>query len=150
MKLDLKDNIFINTLISGAPANNPGAEWSAETIQIIKEKIQATFLRKKLVTGKFSLKSGDPDYNKYVFDPELKTVKVPYEKCSEEAIANGKCDKAYSDMDEKLQISPEKLLRLAFHDCIPYVNDDGSIEGGCDGCLNMEEDLKVCMKGSLG
>ena len=29
-----------------------------------------------------------------------------------------------------------KLLRLAFHDCVPYIGDDGSVSGGCDGCIN--------------
>ena len=30
------------------------------------------------------------------------------------------------------------LMRLAFHDCIPYVGGGG----GCDGCLNLDENLK--------
>ena len=30
------------------------------------------------------------------------------------------------------EVTESKLLRLIFHDCIPYA--DGS--GGCDGCLN--------------
>ena len=31
-----------------------------------------------------------------------------------------------------------KMLRLAFHDCLKY--DDGT--GGCDGCLNLDENLE--------
>ena len=32
------------------------------------------------------------------------------------------------------EVTESKLLRLIFHDCIPYA--DGS--GGCDGCMNWE------------
>merc|ERR1719331_3045639 len=35
---------------------------------------------------------------------------------------------------EKTTTDENKLIRLAFHDCIPY--EDGT--GGCDGCLNWE------------
>ena len=40
--------------------------------------------------------------------------------------------------------SPAKVLRLAFHDCVPYA--DGGNFNGCDGCLNnkgMETDMLV-------
>ena len=37
------------------------------------------------------------------------------------------------DYHTKTNPSAPKMLRLAFHDCIPY--DDGE-PGGCDGCLN--------------
>ena len=73
---------------------------------------------------------------RYVYDPLRKTVDIPYEKCnSKEA-----CDHIYADMDYKLQFSPEKVLRLVFHDCIPYKGEN-YLEGGCDGCLNLDENL---------
>ena len=28
------------------------------------------------------------------------------------------------------------LLRLGFHDCMPYVNPEGQLVNGCDGCLH--------------
>ena len=31
--------------------------------------------------------------------------------------------------------STAQLLRLGFHDCVPYIKEDGSLEGGCDGCI---------------
>ena len=50
----------------------------------------------------------------------------------------------FSSIEDKHQLdfSAEKVLRLAFHDCIPYITEEGAIEGGCDGCLNMDQDLK--------
>ena len=50
----------------------------------------------------------------------------------------------FSSIEDKHQLdfSAEKVLRLAFHDCIPYITEEGVIEGGCDGCLNMDQDLK--------
>ena len=36
-------------------------------------------------------------------------------------------------------VTESKLLRLIFHDCIPYA--DGS--GGCDGCLNWKNQTDI-------
>ena len=36
------------------------------------------------------------------------------------------------------EVTENLLLRLAFHDCIPYDDDTGAIHGGCDGCLNWD------------
>ena len=30
-------------------------------------------------------------------------------------------------------------VRLAFHDCIPYDDGNGGTFGGCDGCMNFDE-----------
>ena len=41
-----------------------------------------------------------------------------------------------------LQFTEPKAIRLAFHDCIPYKNPNGgSPTGGCDGCINFDEDV---------
>ena len=37
---------------------------------------------------------------------------------------------------DDLAFTERKMLRLAFHDCVPFT--DGT--GGCNGCLNMDED----------
>ena len=73
--------------------------------------------RTKLIKGKFNIESGDPEYSKYVYDPLKNTTTPPYWKCINEE----KCDHIFADVDEKLQFSREKVLRLAFHDCVPYV-----------------------------
>ena len=44
--------------------------------------------------------------------------------------------------DDSTPPTENLLMRLAFHDCIPYITEEGAIEGGCDGCLNMDQDLK--------
>ena len=81
--------------------------------------------RSKLIKGKFNIESGAPEFNKYVYDPLKKTVTAPYEKC----INKEKCDHIFADVDEKLQFSREKVLRLAFHDCIPYVEGKEALIG---------------------
>jgi len=40
------------------------------------------------------------------------------------------------DTDKGQVPQPSKLLRLSFHDCVPYLDDEGNPVGGCDGCLN--------------
>ena len=39
---------------------------------------------------------------------------------------------------QDIAFNERKMLRLAFHDCVPY--EDGT--GGCDGCLNLDENLE--------
>ena len=30
---------------------------------------------------------------------------------------------------------------MAFHDCVPYKGENGALTGGCDGCLNFDDNL---------
>ena len=38
-----------------------------------------------------------------------------------------------------IAFTERKAIRLAFHDCIPYDNGAGGTTGGCDGCMNFDE-----------
>ena len=38
-----------------------------------------------------------------------------------------------------IAFTERKAIRLAFHDCIPYENGAGGTTGGCDGCMNFDE-----------
>ena len=72
-----------------------------------------------------------PDFTKYVYDPTRITVEP---NCKD--LTRGQCKSAWtSQRNADIEFLPRKVLRLIFHDCIPY--EDGT--GGCDGCLNLEE-----------
>ena len=38
---------------------------------------------------------------------------------------------------DDLAFNERKMLRLAFHDCVPFADNSG----GCNGCLNMDENI---------
>ena len=92
------------------------------------------------IGNKFDLKNDqDPtneDYQKYVYDPSLITVKPD---CDTE---RAQCKAAWvQQRPDDIAFSSRKLLRLAFHDCVPYTN--GITDGNpCDGCLNMDANLE--------
>ena len=46
----------------------------------------------------------------------------------------------HGEIDYPAQTSPTapKMLRLAFHDCMPYTDGEPGELSGCDGCLNPE------------
>ena len=68
-----------------------------------------------------------------MYDPNLTTVNPDYDKCAKKQ----GCDKHFKNRFEKVEYSHRKALRLAFHDCVGYLDDPEKT--GCDGCLNLEE-----------
>ena len=67
----------------------PGVEWSADWVRIIRQKIEALWDRpNKFTRGLYNINSGHSGFNKFVFDPELKTVTPPYDRC----VSKEKCD----------------------------------------------------------
>ena len=67
----------------------PGIEWSPDWIKIIREKIEALWDRpNKFTKGLYNINTGHSDFSKYVFDPDLKTVTPPYDRC----VSKEKCD----------------------------------------------------------
>jgi len=122
-------------------ANSPGVEWSQEWIEKIRGKIEFLWDRKGFIRNKFNMDKGE--YGNYVYDPDRVTVTVdPFGKCADGEKEQKKCVQVFGEMDEKLQFSPAKVLRLVFHDCIPYKGENGAVFGGCDGCLNLDENIK--------
>ena len=77
--------------------------------------------------------------SKYLYDPLMTTVHPDYDKC----VSQQKCDKPFrfSKRIRSLMYSDRKALRLAFHDCVGYVNSPK--ESGCDGCLNLDQNRYV-------
>lgn len=71
--------------------------------------------------------------SKYLYDPDMSTVKPNYDKCKSKAA----CDEEWEKRFKRLMFNPRKMLRLAFHDCVGYKDDPKGT--GCDGCLNFDE-----------
>ena len=44
-----------------------------------------------------------------------------------------------SQAEGSQELVTANLLRLGFHDCMPYVNPEGQLVNGCDGCLDPAE-----------
>ena len=82
----------------------PGVEWSADWVRIIRQKIEALWDRpNKFTRGLYNINSGHSGFNKFVFDPELKTVTPPYDRC----VSKEKCNHMFrSDLS---------FVFLAFH-----------------------------------
>ena len=98
----------------------PGAVWTEKEVDIVREKVREMIDSRNWrghnpvfwTDGTFSEATGLSLENRY-------------EGCFDRS------DKG------KMQVpSGSKLLRLSFHDCVPYLNENGDPEGGCDGCLN--------------
>ena len=82
-------------LSEGAPGV-PGIEWSPDWIRIIREKIEALWDRpNKFTRGLYNINTGHSDFSKYVFDPDLKTVTPPYDRC----VSKEKCDHMFRRWD---------------------------------------------------
>ena len=71
--------------------------------------------------------------SKYLYDPLMTTAHPDYDKC----VSQQKCEIGFSKRLRMLSYSDRKALRLAFHDCVGYVNNPK--ESGCDGCLNLDQ-----------
>ena len=116
----------------------PGADWTEEQAGIIKAKLIRLWDKSygsKLMKD-FDLGTPGATSSGYMYDPDLTTVVPPYDECYDKAT----CDGMMSGRLGQLRFSAKKALRLAFHDCIPYLG--GQREGGCDGCLNLEKNRK--------
>jgi hypothetical protein len=122
----------------------PGVAWTDEQATVLRGKLVRLWEREtsKKTVRDFDLdtttKYKPPTSSGYMFDPDLTTVVPPYEECTTKL----KCDTIMqrSRRLNELAFTARKALRLAFHDCIPYVG--GERGGGCDGCLNLEQNRK--------
>merc|ERR1712049_41477 len=75
-------------------------------------------------------KNGNPGFTDYLHEDDMRLSEVDCD------INNDQCKSSWMDgvrLDD-IAFTPSKAMRLAFHDCQPYV--DGS--GGCDGCINLD------------
>ena len=88
----------------------PGAAWTEEDISITRERVFAMI----------SPVEEDKIANYYDYPSGSRETRFK--------------DKPFSGRKGLASVSENTLLRLTFHDCLPY--KDGT--GGCDGCLNWQ------------
>merc|ERR1719510_1991405 len=117
----------------------PGAPWTSKEAMIVKRKILKAWSKGETTRLMTSFDVGNPDAKDrdYVYDPLLNTTTPPTWDMVEETMDEFSKEMLKS-MPAKFSFSPKKMLRLAFHDCIPYMSGGE----GCDGCLNLDENLK--------
>ena len=111
----------------------PGAVWSRGDVEIVRVKV------KEMIDIRNWLKSQDGDQfpdgsGTFLDDGTFTTdgssaIDTTNDWCRD-------CLWGKKDNDKEQVPQASKLLRLAFHDCVPYVRPDGSVSGGCDGCIN--------------
>ena len=77
--------------------------------------------------------NGNPGFTDYLHEPDRRLSEVDCDlevtQCKSSWLPNVRLD--------DISFTPSKAIRLAFHDCQPYI--DGT--GGCDGCINFEENV---------
>ena len=136
MKMTLQLLLLLATIvlqIEGHPGV-PGLEWSSEVIKITQYRLRKFWSFPLQNTKKFDPKN-NAIYPEYVYDPTNITIEP---NCDFEADRN--CQNWWGNYNrgQDIAFNERKMLRLAFHDCVPY--QDGS--GGCDGCLNLDDNLE--------
>ena len=101
----------------------PGAVWSEDEVRIVREKVKEMIVYENWNAGGIFRTDG-------TFSTDGSTPFSTEAKYCEDCI--------WMKQDaSKMQVpTGAKLLRLSFHDCVPYIDADGKISGGCDGCLN--------------
>ena len=118
-------------------SNDP---WTEELVQKVFTKINYLLNHGVNITAKFDIanETADPDHTKYVYDPTNKTITPDCDVTTPDS----QCKAAWIDQrQDDIAFSSRKLLRLAFHDCVPYEN--GGDGKPCDGCINLEKDINL-------
>ena len=125
------------SIVTGLEPGVPGKPWTAQEVKVIRMKLKIIWQNAVRITQQFdpnNQKSNVKD-QEYLYDPNNHTT-VP--DCINES--KGMCPQWWGGnrRNDDIAFKERKMLRLAFHDCIPY--EDGT--GGCDGCLNLDENLE--------
>lgn len=115
--------LFVGTLATILSAEyipgTPGAVWTKEETQLVRKKV--------LELVRYANWSPDTKDGLFWRDGTLSgsgALSGTEQKWCED------CPWGKTDVDKNQLPSTAKLLRLAFHDCTPYIGDDGSRYGG--------------------
>ena len=124
-------------LLTGPCSGNP---WTEDLVKVVHTKIDYLLGNGIEITKRFDLypnnSNTNEEYTRYVHDPTGITYT---ENCN---MTDDQCRVSWTESirNEDIAFSSRKLLRLAFHDCLPYKN--GPSRGSpCDGCLNLDGGL---------
>ena len=125
------------SIVTGLEPGVPGKPWTAQEVKVIRMKLKIIWQFAVKITQQFdpnSQKSNIKDQG-YLYDPNNDTTVPdcidPSERLCTQWWGEGR-------RRQDIAFNERKMLRLAFHDCVPY--EDGT--GGCDGCLNLDENLE--------
>ena len=125
----------IQTQAAPYKPGNPGAPWTDDQATIIRNKILYLWRTDVLMSNveRFDFKNPNASDTDYIYEPDRRLTDLD---CN---INEMMCRTSWNKNTrlDAIAFSPEKAIRLAFHDCQPYV--DGS--GGCDGCINFEDNV---------
>ena len=108
---------------------------------IIKQKLRYLWTNPYGLFGQFDLDRKKAKDSDYAYDP---LSHVSSEGHCEQATNTDRCT-GWTSGDRRrmaLDFRERKALRLVFHDCIPYEDENGVVFGGCDGCLNFDENVE--------
>jgi len=99
----------------------PGAVWSREEVEIVRGKVKEMINWNNWKKGGSFRTDGTFTVN----------GSISFEKkfCPD-------CLWGFEDWSKPNVPTTAKLLRLSFHDCVPYLTGEGEVRGGCDGCIN--------------
>ena len=120
--------------ISEVIVESQGVPWTEEQAVIIASKLRHLWTYPRGNFNHFDkLNNPNATSSGYLYDPTKRLSENTGCDTSQGMCKRwtGKGRRRTNDLD----FSEAKALRLAFHDCVPY--EDGS--GGCDGCLNLDE-----------
>ena len=128
-------NLMLSFTVFGVyQPGTPGVSWTENQAYIIKSKLLKLWKTPRKYVKQIDLGLNSNLAIKYVYDPKLKTVNPDYEKC----ISKEACDEQFRNGKRLMsfEFTERKAVRLAFHDCLGYLDNP---KGGCDGCLNFDE-----------
>lgn len=111
----VRDALLILSLSNLCLTQDPGQPWTDEETRIVRDKIRFIITDKESVFNEFF--SLYPDHM-FLSDPHFQ---------HDDGI----------HLNATFPNAP-KLLRLGFHDCIPYKDAPSDTPNGCDGCLDFE------------
>jgi len=109
-------------------AGSPGGPWTEQEIDIVQQKVRLLV---------------NPAKRKELFEDTVRfppIIDLAYGNVwHPEDPNNDWFNASFSRAHPEFCASTRKLIRLAFHDCLKNIDDDGNRFGGCDGCLNWNE-----------
>jgi len=130
--------LAINLAYGEYTSGTPGSAWTKKEVDIVRQKI------KEMVNTAnwrgFRHHNKDPDASDEYDEAPLFVQDGTLSDDSDNNLSATEnkfcCNWQNRDISSGQVPTTSKLLRLAFHDCVPYVDEDGILHGGCDGCLN--------------
>ena len=132
LNIDISLTKFMFKTFLFSSLGTPGSAWTKEEVDIVREKIKEMVNIGNWRGIKHA--SEDPDepdtYNgtpRFVQDGTLSDDNDNNLSNTEHKFC---CGWQLTDINRGQVPTTSKVIRLAFHDCVPYVDEDGTLHGG--------------------